>query len=104
MPKEKVLPFVEARAKLSEIVDRVSERGETFVVAKRQKPVAAIIGIARYREMTGASKYLRTRGGKTIFRLGGIATVSDDIDEAIEALRKSRLEAIQRSFSHGSRD
>ena len=104
MPREKVLQFVEARAKLSEIVDRVSERGETFVVAKRQKPVAAIIGIAKYREMIGATKHLRSRGGKTIFRIGGIATVTEDIDEAIRALRKSRLEALSRSFSNEPRD
>ena len=29
MAKEKVMPFVEARAKLSEIVDRVAEHGDT---------------------------------------------------------------------------
>jgi prevent-host-death family protein len=44
MAKEKVMPFVEARARLSEIVDRVAEHGDTYVVAKRQKPVAVIMG------------------------------------------------------------
>ena len=104
MPREKVLQFVEARAKLSEIVDRVSERGETFVVAKRQKPVAAIIGIAKYREMIGATKYLRSRGGKTIFKIGGIGRATSDVDDAIDELRKSRLEALTRSFSRDVRD
>jgi len=47
MAKEKVMPFVEARARLSEIVDRVAEHGDTYVVAKRQKPVAVIIWIDR---------------------------------------------------------
>jgi len=104
MPREKVLSFVEARARLSEIVDRVSEHGETFVVAKRQKPVAAIIGITKYRDMVGASKYLRNRGGKSILRIGGIGSASEDIDDAIEALRKSRIAVLTRSFSRDPHD
>jgi prevent-host-death family protein len=99
MPKEKVMPFVEARAKLSEIVDRVAEHGDTYVVSKRQKPVAVIIGIDRYRELSGTGKYIKKIGGKRILRIGGIATAVGDIDEAIRTLRKSRLEAVRRSYS-----
>jgi len=98
MAKEKVLTFVEARAKLSEIVDRVNEQGETFVVAKRQKPVAVIIGIEKYRQMAGAGKYLRNISGKRLFRIGGIAKAVGDVDEAIRSLRKSRLETLARSL------
>ena len=98
MAREKVLTFVEARAKLSEIVDRVSEQGETFVVAKRQKPVAVIIGIERYRQMAGANKYLRKIAGKQVFRIGGIAKAVGDVDEAIRALRRSRSETVARSL------
>jgi prevent-host-death family protein len=98
MAKEKVMRFVEARARLSEIVDRVAEHGDTYVVAKRQKPVAVIIGIDRYRELSGAGKYIKKIGGKRIFRIGGIATGVEDIDEAIRQLRKSRLEAVRRSL------
>ena len=39
------MTFVQARSKLSEIVDRVAEHGDAYVVSKRQKPVAVIIGI-----------------------------------------------------------
>jgi len=99
MPKEKVMPFVEARAKLSEIVDRVAEHGDTYVVSKRQKPVAVIIGIDRYRELSGTGKYIKKIGGNRILRIGGIATAVGDIDEAIRTLRKSRLEAVRRSYS-----
>ena len=98
MTKEKVMPFVEARAKLSEIVDRVAEYGETYVVAKRQKPVAVIMGIDRSRELSGTSKYFKNVRGKRIFRIGGIATGVDDIDGAIRELRKSRIEAVIRSY------
>ena len=98
MAKEKVLAFVEARANLSEIVDRVNEQGETFVVAKRRRPVAVIIGIEKYRRMEGAAKYLRNVSGKRIFRIGDIAKAVGDVDEAIRSLRKSRLETLGRSL------
>ncbi|HUK39456.1 MAG TPA: type II toxin-antitoxin system Phd/YefM family antitoxin [Candidatus Acidoferrales bacterium] len=98
MAKEKVMPFVEARAKLSEIVDRVAEHGDTYVVAKRQKPVAVIIGVDRYRELSGAGKHIKKIGGKRIFKIGGIATGVEPIDAAIRQLRKSRLDAVRGSY------
>jgi prevent-host-death family protein len=94
MKKEKLMTFVEARSRLSEIVDRVAESGDTYVVSKRQKPCAVIIGINRYRELSGTSKYLTNVGGKRIMKLEGIATAVGDIDEAIRELRKSRIEAV----------
>lgn len=97
MAKEKVMTFVQARSKLSEIVDRVSEHGDTYVVSKRQKPVAVIIGIDRYRHLTGTAKYMKNVAGKRILNIEGIATAVGDMDEAIRELRKSRLEAIAKS-------
>lgn len=93
MPKEKLMTFVEARAKLSEIVDRVAEQGDTYVVAKRQKPVAVIIGIERYRHLSGTAKYLKEISGKRILKIAGIAEATDDLERAIRTLRKSRVEA-----------
>ena len=98
MGKEKTMTFVQARSKLSEIVDRVAEHGDAYVVSKRQKPVAVIIGIDRYRELSGTSKYLKTIRGKRILNLEGIATAVGDIDEAIRELRKSRIDAVLKSF------
>ena len=98
MAKEKIMTFVQARSKLSEIVDRVSEHGDTYVVSKRQKPVAVIIGIDRYRHLSGTIKYIKEVGGKKILKIGGIAKAVGDIDEAIRALRKSRLDAIGKSI------
>ncbi len=92
MPKEKVMNFVEARAKLSEIVDRVSGQGDTYVVAKRQKPVAVIIGIERYRHLSGTAKYLKEISGKRILKIAGIAKAADNIENAVRTLRKSRVD------------
>jgi prevent-host-death family protein len=97
MAKEKIMTFVQARSKLSEIVDRVAEHGDTYVVSKRQKPVAVIIGIERYRQLSGTGKYIKEINGKRILKIGGIAKAVGDIDEAIRELRKSRLEAISKS-------
>lgn len=97
MAKEKVMTFVQARSKLSEIVDRVAEHGETYVVSKRQKPVAVIIGIDRYRDLSGTSKYMKNVAGKRILNIEGIATAVGDMDDAIRSLRKSRLEAISKA-------
>jgi prevent-host-death family protein len=97
MDKEKVMTFVEARAKLSEIVDRVAEHGDTYVVAKRQKPVAVIIGVDRYRHLSGTAKYLKEISGKRILKIGGIAKAADDIDQTIRAIRRSRVEAAGQS-------
>lgn len=94
MGKEKNMTFVQARSKLSEIVDRVAESGDTYVVSKRQKPCAVIIGIGRYREISGTSKYLKMVRGKRIMNLEGIATAVGNIDEAIPELRKSKIESV----------
>ena len=99
MAKEKIMTFVQTRSKLSEIVDRVAESGDAYIVSKRHKPRAVIIGIDRYRELSGTSKYLKTVGGKRIINLEGIATAAGDIDEAIRELRKSRIEAVLKKFS-----
>ena len=92
------MPFVEARAKLSQILDRVAEQGDIYVLAKRQKPVAAIIGIDRYRQLSGAAQHMKQIAGKRILKIGGIATAVGGIDEAIRALRTSRLAAAGRSM------
>ena len=99
MGKEKNMTFVQARSKLSEIVDRVAESGDTYVVSKRQKPCAVIIGIDRYREISGTSKYLKMVRGKRIMNLEGIATAVGDTDKAIRELRKSRIDAVRKKFS-----
>jgi prevent-host-death family protein len=96
--KRKSCRFVEARAKLSEILNLVAERGDIYVVAKRQKPVAVMIGIDRYRQLSGTAKHRKEIGGKRILKIRGIATAAGDIDEAIRALRMSRLAAAGRSI------
>lgn len=94
MAKEKVLSFVEVRANLSELVDQVSERGQTYIIAKRQKPVAVIVGVEKYNAMSNAGRHLRSCKEKRILKLKGTATAGGDIDRAIEELRKSRIESL----------
>ena len=98
MPKEKVLPFVKARRELSGILAQVSDGGRAVIIAKRQKPVAAIVGMREYREMSGTRKYLRKIRGRQILKVRGIASLTGDVDKAIKALRRSRIDALTRSL------
>ena len=98
MAKEKVVSFVKARKELSRILDQVSSGGEPVVIAKRHKPLAVVVGLERYRGMTSVSKYLVKVKGKRILKIRGIARAVGDIDEAIRALRKSRIEALRGSI------
>jgi prevent-host-death family protein len=97
MTKEKTMTFVQARSKLSEIVDRVAKHDEAYIVTKRNKPRAVIIGIDQYQHLAGTSNNFKTVQGKRIMSIGGIATAVGDIDEAIRELRRSRVEAISRN-------
>jgi hypothetical protein len=78
----------------------VAKNGVTYVVSKRQEPMAVIIGFDRYREISGTSKRLEFKnvGGKRIVKLEGIATAVGDIDVAIRELRKSRIDAVLKKF------
>lgn len=98
MAKEKVLSFVEARANLSEIVDQVRERGQAYIIAKRQKPVAVIVGFEKYRAMANAGKHLRGHKKRRLFKIKGLATAVGDIDRAIKELRKSRLDSLSSGY------
>ena len=98
MAKEKVVSFVKARKDLSQILDRVSTGGAPVVIAKRHKPLAVVVGLDRYRQVSGAHKHLAKVKGKRILKIRGIAKGVADIDEAIRTLRRSRIEALPGSF------
>ena len=98
MAKEKVVSFVKARKDLSQILDQVSHGGEPVVIAKRHKPLAVVVGLDRYRQVSGADKHLARVRGKRILKIRGIAKGVADIDEAIRTLRRSRIEALPDSF------
>lgn len=89
-----MLSFVEARGKLSEILDQVSQRGHAVVIAKRRKPVAVVLGVDRYRQMVNAGKNVRRVKGKRLLRLRAMASAVGNIDRALADLRRSRIEAL----------
>ena len=97
MAGEKLLSFVEARGKLSEIIDQVNQRGQAVIIAKRRKPVAVVLGVDRYRQMVNAGKNVRKVKGKRLLRLRALASAVGNIDRAVADLRRSRLEALLKS-------
>jgi prevent-host-death family protein len=98
MAKEKVVSFVKARRELSRILDQVSNGGAPVVIAKRQKPLAVLVGLDRYRQVSGAHRQLAKVEGKRILKVRGMAKGSPDIDKAIDTLRRSRIEALTGAF------
>ena len=98
MAKEKILSFVEARANLSEVVEQANKRGQTYVIAKKEKPVAVIMGFQKYQDMVNGRKHLKSRGGKRILMLSNTATGVGNIDQAIKDLRRSRIASVAGSF------
>jgi prevent-host-death family protein len=98
MAREKVVPFVKARKELSQILDHVSDGGEPVIISKRHKPLAVVVGLDRYRQVSGAHKHLAKFKGKRILKIRGIAKGVADIDEAIRTLRRSRIEALTHSY------
>ena len=98
MAKENILSLVEARANLSDVVEQANQRGQTYVIAKRGKPVGVIVGYRKYQEMADGRKHLKNQGGNKILKLSKTATAIDDIDEAIKELRKSRIASAAGSF------
>ncbi len=98
MAKEKIISFVKARRELSRILDQVSNGGQPVVIAKRHKPLAVVVGLDQYRQVSGTKKLLAKVKGKRILKIRGIASGLADIDEAIGTLRRSRIEALTHSF------
>jgi hypothetical protein len=43
--------------------------------------------------LSGTAKYIKEVSGKPILKIGGIAKAADHLDQAIRALRKSRVKA-----------
>ena len=98
MAREKILSFVEARANLSEVVEKANKRGQTYVIAKKKNPVAVIMGFQKYQDMVNGRKHLKSRGGKRILTLSNTATGVGNIDQAIKDLRRSRIASVAGSF------
>jgi prevent-host-death family protein len=93
MAQRETVPFAQARKELSRIVDQVSTGGRPVVITKRQKPVAIVVGLERYRsEAEPAGRSRRRR----IFKVKGIARGPADVDRVIAELRRSRIEALVR--------
>jgi len=63
----------EAKTRLSELLDDVSERGKTIVITKHDKPVAELRPIARRSRMTPEEAARALRKLRKRLTLGGIS-------------------------------
>lgn len=98
MDKEKILSSVELRANLSEIIEQARNRGQTYIIKKREKPVAVIMGFRKYKGMVNGKRLLKVHGSNQILKLSNTVTSVAKIDNAIKNLRKSRIVTLSRAF------
>lgn len=80
------VPLAEAKAKLSECI-RDAERGESVVITRYGKPVAALVGAEEL------SRLERLRAAGPMAGLAGLAggwTDSDDLADLLESRRRDR--------------
>ena len=86
---------VTVRQNLGEILNQVQYRGDSVVVTKDGKPVAAIVDYALFEGI----RRLRTEFERTLTALGESYKELDpvaaqaEIDEAVSAVRKARLQS-----------
>lgn len=81
----------EAKAKLSEMMARVGYGGERFVIERRGRPLAALVGVEDLKRLES------NRGGVTPRSLGAIALVGAwgeveerDVDEVLQEIYAER--------------
>ena len=98
MYRKRILSFVHARRNLSRLLDEISVKREAVIIAKRDKPVAALLGVDHYNEIMKAHRRLGRLGSKRVLKLGGVAEPLGDLEQAIRDLRKSRIRAVAGSL------
>jgi len=96
--KEKILSSAELRANLSEIMEQAKNRGQTYIIKKRGKPVAVIMGFRKYKGMVNGKRLLKSHGSNQILKLNNAATSVAKIDKAIKNLRNSKIVTLSRAF------
>jgi prevent-host-death family protein len=88
-----VVTITEAKAKLSEIVNRVHIRKDTVSITKKGKPAAILLPIEEYENLRNQKKE------GLIAAKGALAGLDKEIDKMTESIYESREKEISRSVS-----
>ena len=88
---KEIVTLTEAKAKLSEIINRVIIRKDTIAITRKGKPAVVLLPIEEYES-------LHNNKNKGLIQAKGIlAGFDEEIDMMTEAIYKSREKEISRS-------
>ncbi len=88
---KEVMTVTEAKAKLSEIINRIIIRKDTIAITRKGKPAAVLLPIEEYENLHNNKK-------KGLIRAKGVlAGLDEEIDRMIESIYESREKEISRS-------
>lgn len=81
----------EAKAHFSELMARVAHGGERFVLERRGKPVAALVGVGDLERLEGgADLSSRPRGALALVGAWGDIAEDEEIDAMLEEIYAAR--------------
>lgn len=87
------LTITAAKARLSELVNRLVLRGDTIFITRKGKNVAVLLPAAAYRDLTKKEK------PGLLSAKGALADLDDEIDALCELIYKAREKAVDREVA-----
>jgi antitoxin YefM len=85
----RMIPFTEARARLSELVDEVESRHEHVVITRNGRPAAVVISLAEYEALEETLEILQDEELLRALR---------ESDDDVKAGRVSTLDEVRREL------
>lgn len=90
-----IVSVAEAKARFSDLMARAVHRGERFLIARRGRPMAALISVADLERLEQAE---RARGPGLAAALGALADFPEYI-EILDEIVRDRQKEMPRPFS-----
>ena len=91
----KQLSLSEARAKLSSLVAEVDKGNGPIAIAQRSKVKALLVNPEWHGRVEEELAHYRTRLRQSPLKLRGSMTLTGDLDEALQDLKKEREQSLQ---------
>jgi len=91
----KQLSLSEARAKLSSLVAEVDKGNGPIAIAQRSKVKALLVNPEWHVRVVEELAHYRTRLRQSPLKLRGSMTLTGDLDEALQDLKKEREQSLQ---------
>lgn len=91
----KQLSLSEARAKLSSLVAEVDKGNGPIAIAQRSKVKALLVDPEWHDQVEEELAHYRTRLRQSPLKLRGSMTLTGDLDEALQDLKKEREQSLQ---------